>query len=673
MKNPQRLPFEQSLFVATPNAIHSRTQLAHETLFECETANGIVNARASKDNRSLFAVADGQVVILHDATRVKDRKYKLKSGDSEPRLLLFSPDSRTLYFTTTLNNSVQAYSIPNDKILPSLPSHPSPPNAIAVSSNGTVLLSASPNPPTIYLQDQRWARSAPVDFRPTDACYPVTCAAFQKLHSLSQPSYTNFVIGFQDGSLAMYRLFLPPLRKWPDDLRTNESQFFQLQPVRIGVIKKLHKPAMSGVLAAEFIAGYKSRVVSIRHDGKCRLVDFGGGGKVLRTWNISCPATCLSVSAKGPVHSKGRVGEMVLLGDDAAEDAGDAYEGSETLIAIGTRAGKVLVFNVLGLLIHEIAVGISVTAVEWIGDMTAPSVLPTRATSLSPKHRSVVDVVDTEQSTPSEDEGSTVKKFTSLYKPAVTRKPVPVRPPPGLFSDESRKFKMKVPSRRASDVLKGSPPRGERARNRPLKKSSVQPRISTEMVQSPPNPLLQDAFCVGVAESLPKPNSTIQESRRWHQSTFKTLDTRADSSSSVYSRSISGVAGAANHVDAGAIEDTDQSASSSNLLNPLLPYQHQLGIHVLGTPLSTSSPSRLYSPATPSMFCDGLYAVDGPSVEKAKEVGSDIVNDEARTAAEETACLAKDQRALRKEFEALREEYRVLKHVLLKPKTEVAA
>jgi hypothetical protein len=77
----QTSPLDQNLFVATPNAIHLRSQLGRKTLFECETANGIVNARASKDNSSLFAVADGQVVILHDATRGQDRKYKLRNGD----------------------------------------------------------------------------------------------------------------------------------------------------------------------------------------------------------------------------------------------------------------------------------------------------------------------------------------------------------------------------------------------------------------------------------------------------------------------------------------------------------------------------------------------------------------------------------------------------------------
>ncbi|KAI4629718.1 uncharacterized protein J4E87_002904 [Alternaria ethzedia] len=399
MANSGRLPFDQSLFVATPNAIYLRSQLARKKLFECETANGIVNARASKDNSSLFAVADGQVVILHDATRSRDRKYKLKNGDGEPRLLLFSPDSRILYFTTTLSNSVQAYSIPNDELLPSLPSHPSPPSAIAISSNGTVLLSASPNPPTIYLQDQRWGRSAAVNFRPTDARSAATCAAFQQPDGPAQLSYTNFVIGFQDGLLAMYRLFLPSLRKRSEDSRVHQPQFFQLQPVRVGVIKKLHKPAMG--------------------------------------------------------------------------------------------------------------------AVEWVGDMTAPSLLPIRGSSLSPEPRPVVDIVGVEQPTSSDEGTGTVKKIASSHKQAVTRKSIPMRSPPDLFSDEPREPKSRVPSRRTSDVLRGSPLRVERARERPVKKALVRPRVSIETFESPPGPSSSGVPNAKVTQSSTGTDPPIQESRRW--------------------------------------------------------------------------------------------------------------------------------------------------------------
>lgn len=75
------LPSERSLFIATPSAIHLRSQAADKIVFECEGVDGIINARASTDNSSLLAVADSQVVILHDIRRQRDKKHKPKGGD----------------------------------------------------------------------------------------------------------------------------------------------------------------------------------------------------------------------------------------------------------------------------------------------------------------------------------------------------------------------------------------------------------------------------------------------------------------------------------------------------------------------------------------------------------------------------------------------------------------
>ncbi len=71
---------EPGLFIVTTNTVYLRHPDSEKTLFECETRDGIVSARASKDNSSLFAVADGHVVILYDPTRGKDKKYQLSSG-----------------------------------------------------------------------------------------------------------------------------------------------------------------------------------------------------------------------------------------------------------------------------------------------------------------------------------------------------------------------------------------------------------------------------------------------------------------------------------------------------------------------------------------------------------------------------------------------------------------
>lgn len=80
MSSVSQSQLENSLFIATANTVHYRSPVVDTTVFECDNTNGIVNVRASKDNSSLFAVADSQVVILCDAARGKDKKYKLKDG-----------------------------------------------------------------------------------------------------------------------------------------------------------------------------------------------------------------------------------------------------------------------------------------------------------------------------------------------------------------------------------------------------------------------------------------------------------------------------------------------------------------------------------------------------------------------------------------------------------------
>jgi hypothetical protein len=71
---------EQSLFIVTPITIYHHSWLGNKTLFDCATPGGIVNARVSRDNSSLFAVADSHVVILCDAAR-GSKTYRLKKVD----------------------------------------------------------------------------------------------------------------------------------------------------------------------------------------------------------------------------------------------------------------------------------------------------------------------------------------------------------------------------------------------------------------------------------------------------------------------------------------------------------------------------------------------------------------------------------------------------------------
>ncbi|EAT92556.1 hypothetical protein SNOG_01061 [Parastagonospora nodorum SN15] len=433
---------EQSLFIATSKTVHSRTQLADRILFECNATGGITNARASRDN-------------------------------------------------------IQAYDIPTTEMLPSQQPHPSPPNVISVSSNGDVLLSASPAPPTLYIQDRRWRGSAPVKFQPTDAETPVSCAAFSGPHTPTDNLHTSFVLGFRDGKMAMYRLFLPTMPEQRKQCELGGVRTFDLQPVRIGAIKKLHKASMGGVVAAEFVPGYTSRIISIGHDGRCRL-------------HVAGPATCLSVVADGPHTSQGRKDGTVLFGGDAAEENDEIYEGLQTLIAIGTESGKVFIFNCLGLLVHDIAMEQPIIALEWVGDMSAPSLLPNHISSMSPEPQPVVDttIVDIEES--SDEELGTMRRNLPVSGhaiPALNN----ISAGPDLFSADHMSAQ---PSRRPSAISAGSPFRTRCTRHQAQRKFMNRPRIVTDTFQSPLTSSNRPSDLILAATSaLPTP--PLRETRNW--------------------------------------------------------------------------------------------------------------------------------------------------------------
>lgn len=88
---------------------------------------------------------------------------------------------------------------------------------------------------------------------------------------------------------------------------------------------------------------------------------------------------------------QGTRSDTELLHDDTVtrEQTGEV---ANTLIAVGTQIGKVLIFDILGLLIHEIAMDVAVRSVEWIGDMSAPPVLPARGSS-SPEQNPVINAL----------------------------------------------------------------------------------------------------------------------------------------------------------------------------------------------------------------------------------------------------------------------------------------
>jgi hypothetical protein len=176
---------------------------------------------------------------------------------------------------------VQRYHVLTERMLPSLSAHPSPPNVIAISSDGRILLSASPAPLAVYLHDQRFSGNGYVHFCPRETNANITCAAFQASSDISESPNTDFLLGFQDGMVAVYRVSAPSIPHDSVPSHNQETVSMHLRPLLVGATTSLHKAAMGGCTAAEFVPGYRSRIVSTGRDGQCRLVDFGG--TILRT------------------------------------------------------------------------------------------------------------------------------------------------------------------------------------------------------------------------------------------------------------------------------------------------------------------------------------------------------------------------------------------------------
>jgi hypothetical protein len=199
-----------------------------------------------------------------------------------------------------------------------------------------------------------------------------------------------------------------------------------------------------------------------------------------------------------------------MFGGDATEENDEIYEGLQTLIAIGTESGKVFVFNCLGLLVREIIMEKPIIALEWVGDMSAPSLLPNHISSMSPEPQPVVDtiLVDIEES-PDEELG-TMKRNSPVSGHTILALNN-ISAGPDLFSSDDTS---RQPSRRPSAISAGSPFRTQRTRHRAQRKFMNRPRIVTDTFRSPfassnrPSDLI-----LAATSALPTP--PLHETRNW--------------------------------------------------------------------------------------------------------------------------------------------------------------
>ena len=124
-------------------------------------------------------------------------------GQGQIRKLFYHPAQERLFFTTTLQHAVQTFSLKDSELLDAAPVHPSPPNVFAVSPACDLLVSASADPPTIYLSRIAY-KQPPLLFIPSCSDAAVIAMAFH-------PTRSNiFSLGFQDGTLAAYNATIVP-------------------------------------------------------------------------------------------------------------------------------------------------------------------------------------------------------------------------------------------------------------------------------------------------------------------------------------------------------------------------------------------------------------------------------------------------------------------------------
>lgn len=337
------------LFLTTANKVCIWDNSFCATVFT-SGSEGILAAKRSKDG-SILAVADAQIVILHKVDQGQHQSYRLKGAEGNCRLLQYTHDSKSLFFTDTIHNSVQTYSLGEDRVNEAAKAHPSIITSFCVSPNSNFLLSCSADPPVIQLHNRQLNNT--VDIKPRASSKPVVCCAFH-------PNRRSiFVLAFADGVLAAYdstRL----LRGDKARSMARKGNVGSGGGEHIHYFSHLHDSSITGgpgITGVEFIPGYRARAVSVGEDGRLFIVDFEKKD-VLGSWHVGAPATCVSVRP--------------AVGKDAGKSSGDAG----WMVAVGTIHGRCFVFDGGGTKICEQTVDAEagkVLDVEWVsGEIPLP-------------------------------------------------------------------------------------------------------------------------------------------------------------------------------------------------------------------------------------------------------------------------------------------------------------
>ncbi|MCJ1391014.1 hypothetical protein MMC18_003875 [Xylographa bjoerkii] len=367
------IPTTHQVVVTSTRGVYSWTSVGVNELFR-SGSDGIVAAAKASDDKDLIAVADRQVVILHDVKKGMHQSYRLKGADGRLRILRYQKALERLFFTTTLQNAVQSYSISEARILDSGQTHPSPPTVFAISSTPCLLVSSSPCPPTIYLQSLE-LECSPKMLVPSSTTAAVAVAAFH----LERPSI--LVLGFVDGSIAVYntahlfhggnghpRVVEVASAENVHTIVTETVPSSNHERHSSTAFGNIGRKSVS-ITSIAFVPGSECTTVSVGADGKCCTTDFTFTPPSIRAWSIEVYATSLSVLRISPGVS---ISQLDRSQSRPASPSYTAYE--EILVIIGCQDGNVLLYGFSGKLLAKKTFegNARIIDVEWLGISAKP-------------------------------------------------------------------------------------------------------------------------------------------------------------------------------------------------------------------------------------------------------------------------------------------------------------
>ena len=288
-------------------------------------------------------------------------RYEADIAQGHVHLLRYAPDTGNLFFTTSLQNAVCAYSLKDNKLLAPSCEHPSPPTVIAVSSDSHWLLSASVAPPTILLNNLLFNTPVRV-IHPQCSSAAVVAADFH-------PQRANiFSLAFADGVCAIYDVahLVPIIGRGAYSRISGEishvkglhaivssTPLSNIEMSSLGPGIECANPHVGErgirIAAVALVPGSKAKAVTIGADGKCCVVNFFTGGKkigsVMRSWHVQGPATSLALLSFSSKAKADHIPESYANGLKKPR--------RRVLVAIGRQDGIVLLYDLGGHLLRD--------------------------------------------------------------------------------------------------------------------------------------------------------------------------------------------------------------------------------------------------------------------------------------------------------------------------------